>query len=91
LWFNTLPAMPSVCDASPADPILVDHPDLHQDDTAAFFLIRLVPGDRSRRWRATRIDAARHEALLGNTGSIARCSSSSIYIGRVLHADLGRR
>ena len=58
----------------------------------AFFLIRLVPGDPIETMAGERgIDAARHEALLKEYGlDRPVLVQYGIYVGRVLHGDLGR-
>ena len=58
----------------------------------AFFLIRLVPGDPIETMAGERgIDAARHEALLKEYGlDRPVIVQYGIYIGRVLHGDLGK-
>ena len=58
----------------------------------AFFLIRLVPGDPIETMAGERgIDAARHEALLKEYGlDRPVLVQYGIYIGRVLHGDLGK-
>ncbi len=58
----------------------------------AFFLIRLVPGDPIETMAGERgIDAARHEALRKEYGlDRPVLVQYGIYIGRVLHGDLGR-
>ena len=58
----------------------------------AFFLIRLVPGDPIETLAGERgIDAARHEALLKEYGlDRPVLVQYGIYVGRVLHGDLGR-
>ena len=58
----------------------------------AFFLIRLVPGDPIETMAGERgIDAARHAALLKEYGlDRPVLVQYGIYIGRVLHLDLGR-
>src|SRR5437879_3558735 len=58
----------------------------------AFFLIRLVPGDPIETMAGERgIDATRHEQLLKEYGlDKPMLVQYGIYIGRVLHADLGK-
>jgi len=58
----------------------------------AFFLIRLVPGDPIETMAGERgIDAARHEALLREHGlDRPVLVQYGIYVGRVLHGDLGK-
>src|SRR5215468_8953181 len=58
----------------------------------AFFLIRIVPGDPIETMAGERgIDAARHEALLREYGlDRPVLYQYGIYIGRVLHGDLGK-
>ena len=58
----------------------------------AFFLIRLVPGDPIETMAGERgIDAARHEALLKEYGlDRPVLVQYGIYVGRVLHGDLGK-
>ena len=58
----------------------------------AFFLIRLVPGDPIETMAGERgIDAARHEQLREEYGlDQPVLVQYGIYIGRVLHGDLGR-
>jgi len=58
----------------------------------AFFLIRIVPGDPIETMAGERgIDAARHEALLKEYGlDRPVLVQYGIYIGRVLHGDLGK-
>ena len=58
----------------------------------AFFLIRLVPGDPIETMAGERgIDAARHEQLLKEYGlDRPVLVQYGIYVGRVLHGDLGR-
>jgi dipeptide transport system permease protein len=58
----------------------------------AFFLIRLVPGDPIETMAGERgIDAARHEALRKEFGfDKPVLTQYGIYIGRVLHGDLGK-
>jgi len=58
----------------------------------AFFLIRIVPGDPIETVAGERgIDAARHEALLKEYGlDRPVLVQYGIYIGRVLHGDLGK-
>ncbi|TFZ01793.1 ABC transporter permease subunit [Ramlibacter humi] len=58
----------------------------------AFFLIRLVPGDPIETMAGERgIDAARHEKLLKEYGLDQPVwVQYGIYIGRVLHGDLGK-
>jgi len=58
----------------------------------AFFLIRIVPGDPIETMAGERgIDAARHEALLHEYGlDRPILVQYGIYIGRVLHGDLGK-
>ena len=58
----------------------------------AFFLIRLVPGDPIETLAGERgIDAARHAALLTEYGlDRPLIVQYGIYIGRVLHGDLGK-
>ena len=58
----------------------------------AFFLIRLVPGDPIETMAGERgIDPARHEALLHEYGlDRPVLVQYGIYIGRVLHGDLGK-
>jgi dipeptide transport system permease protein len=58
----------------------------------AFFLIRLVPGDPIETMAGERgIDAARHAALLKEYGlDRPVLVQYGIYIGRVLHLDLGK-
>ena len=58
----------------------------------AFFLIRLVPGDPIETLAGERgIDAARHAALLKEYGlDKPVLAQYGIYIGRVLHGDLGK-
>jgi dipeptide transport system permease protein len=58
----------------------------------AFFLIRLVPGDPIETMAGERgIDPARHAALLREYGlDRPVIVQYGIYIGRVLHGDLGR-
>ena len=58
----------------------------------AFFLIRLVPGDPIETMAGERgIDAARHAQLLKEFGlDKPVLVQYGIYIGRVLHADLGK-
>src|SRR5512140_3137449 len=58
----------------------------------AFFLIRLVPGDPIETMAGERgIDPVRHAALLKEYGlDRPVLVQYGIYIGRVLHADLGR-
>ena len=58
----------------------------------AFFLIRLVPGDPIETMAGERgIDAARHAALLKEYGlDRPVLVQYGIYIGRVLHGDLGK-
>ncbi|HWI81212.1 ABC transporter permease subunit [Ramlibacter sp.] len=58
----------------------------------AFFLIRLVPGDPIETMAGERgIDAARHAQLLKEFGlDRPLMVQYGIYIGRVLHGDLGR-
>src|SRR5438045_6186942 len=58
----------------------------------AFFLIRLVPGDPSETMAGERgIDAARHAQLVKEYGlDKPVLVQYGIYIGRVLHGDLGK-
>ena len=58
----------------------------------AFFLIRLVPGDPIETMAGERgIDAARHAVLLKEYGlDRPVLVQYGIYIGRVLHGDLGK-
>jgi dipeptide transport system permease protein len=58
----------------------------------AFFLIRLVPGDPIETMAGERgIDPARHAALLKEYGlDKPVLAQYGIYIGRVLHGDLGK-
>ena len=58
----------------------------------AFFLIRLVPGDPIETLAGERgIDPARHAALLKEYGlDRPVLVQYGIYIGRVLHGDLGK-
>lgn len=58
----------------------------------AFFLIRLVPGDPIETLAGERgIDAARHAALLTEYGlDKPVLVQYGIYIGKVLHGDLGK-
>ena len=58
----------------------------------AFFLIRLVPGDPIETMAGERgIDSARHESLLKEYGlDRPVIVQYGIYIGRVLHGDLGK-
>ena len=58
----------------------------------AFFLIRLVPGDPIETMAGERgIDAARHEQLRKEYGlDRPVIVQYGIYIGRVLHGDLGK-
>ncbi|MBS0453408.1 MAG: ABC transporter permease subunit [Proteobacteria bacterium] len=58
----------------------------------AFFLIRLVPGDPIETLAGERgIDAARHAVLLKEYGlDKPLFTQYGIYIGRVLHGDLGK-
>jgi len=58
----------------------------------AFFLIRIVPGDPIETMAGERgIDAARHAALLKEYGlDRPVIVQYGIYIGRVLHGDLGK-
>ena len=58
----------------------------------AFFLIRLVPGDPIETMAGERgIDAVRHAALLKEYGlNRPVLVQYGIYIGRVLHGDLGK-
>ncbi|MDM0019811.1 ABC transporter permease subunit [Variovorax saccharolyticus] len=58
----------------------------------AFFLIRLVPGDPIETLAGERgIDPARHAALLKDYGlDQPLFTQYGIYIGRVLHGDLGK-
>ena len=58
----------------------------------AFFLIRLVPGDPIETLAGERgIDAARHAALLKEHGLDRPLAVQyTLYIGRVLHGDLGK-
>jgi len=58
----------------------------------AFFLIRLVPGDPIETLAGERgIDPARHAALLKDYGlDKPLFTQYGIYIGRVLHGDLGK-
>ena len=58
----------------------------------AFFLIRLVPGDPIEAMAGERgIDAARHEQLLKEYGfDKPMLVQYGIYMGRVLHGDLGK-
>ena len=58
----------------------------------AFFLIRLVPGDPIETLAGERgIDPARHAALLKDYGlDKPLFAQYGIYIGRVLHGDLGK-
>src|SRR5438552_5126894 len=58
----------------------------------AFFLIRLVPGDPIETMAGERgIDSVRHEALLKEYGlDRPVLVQYGIYIGRVLHGDLGK-
>ena len=58
----------------------------------AFFLIRLVPGDPIETLAGERgIDAARHAQLLKEYGlDRPVLVQYGIYIGRVLHGDLGK-
>src|SRR3954451_15240089 len=58
----------------------------------AFFLIRLVPGDPIETMAGERgIDAARHQKLLHEYGlDRPMLVQYGIYVGRVLHGDLGR-
>jgi dipeptide transport system permease protein len=58
----------------------------------AFFLIRIVPGDPIETMAGERgIDAARHAALLKEYGlDRPVLVQYGIYIGRVLHGDLGK-
>ena len=58
----------------------------------AFFLIRLVPGDPIETLAGERgIDAARHAKLLHEYGlDQPLLTQYGIYIGRVLHGDLGK-
>src|SRR5438445_3138852 len=58
----------------------------------AFFLIRLVPGDPIETLAGERgIDAARHAVLLKEYGlDKPLLVQYGIYIGRVLHGDLGK-
>ena len=58
----------------------------------AFFLIRLVPGDPIETMAGERgIDAARHAKLLKEYGlDRPVLVQYGIYIGRVLHGDLGK-
>ncbi len=58
----------------------------------AFFLIRLVPGDPIETLaRRARIDPARHAQLLREYGlDRPLFVQYGIYIGRVLHGDLGK-
>src|SRR5438105_25297 len=58
----------------------------------AFFLIRLVPGDPIETLAGERgIDAVRHEKLLHEYGfDRPVLVQYGIYIGRVLHGDLGK-
>src|SRR5437870_10804648 len=58
----------------------------------AFFLIRLVPGDPIETMAGERgIDSARHEALLKEYGlDRPVLVQYGIYIGHVLHGDLGK-
>jgi dipeptide transport system permease protein len=58
----------------------------------AFFLIRLVPGDPIETMAGERgIDAARHQKLLHDYGlDRPVLVQYGIYVGRVLHGDLGR-
>jgi len=58
----------------------------------AFFLIRLVPGDPIETMAGERgIDAARHAQLLKEYGlDRPVLVQYGIYIGRVLHGDLGK-
>src|SRR6267154_6183770 len=58
----------------------------------AFFLIRIVPGDPIETMAGERgIDATRHAALLKEYGlDQPMFVQYGIYIGRVLHGDLGK-
>ncbi len=58
----------------------------------AFFLIRLVPGDPIETMAGERgIDPARHEALRKEYGlDRPVLAQYAIYVGRVLHGDLGK-
>jgi dipeptide transport system permease protein len=58
----------------------------------AFFLIRLVPGDPIETMAGERgIDPARHEALRKEYGlDRPVLTQYAIYVGRVLHGDLGK-
>src|SRR5436305_9346127 len=58
----------------------------------AFFLIRLVPGDPIEAMAGERgIDPARHEQLRRDLGfDQPLLLQYGIYVGRVLHGDLGR-
>ena len=58
----------------------------------AFFLIRLVPGDPIETLAGERgIDAARHAKLLHEYGlDQPLLTQYGIYIGKVLHGDLGK-
>src|SRR5438067_9905262 len=58
----------------------------------AFFLVRLVPGDPIETMAGERgIDAARHAALVKEYGfDKPILVQYAIYIGRVLHGDLGK-
>ena len=58
----------------------------------AFFLVRLVPGDPIETMAGERgIDAARHAALVHEYGfDKPILVQYGIYIGRVMHGDLGK-
>lgn len=69
-----------------------DHSDLFRHDAVGVFLIRLVPGDPIETLAGERgIDAARHAALLTEYGlDKPVLVQYGIYIGKVLHGDLGK-
>ena len=93
LWFNTVRARPSPpCSAfsSPASASII--PTFIGMTLLAFFLIRIVPGDPIETMAGERgIDPARHAALLKEYGlDRPVLVQYGIYIGRVLHGDLGK-
>src|SRR4029450_13533415 len=90
LWFNTTPALAMLRFLLTRISLVV--PTFIGMTLLAFFLIRLVPGDPIETMAGERgIDPARHAVLLKEYGLDRPIMVQyGIYIGRVLHGDLGK-
>src|SRR4029450_9884356 len=90
LWFNTTLPAPMLRFLLTRISLII--PTFIGMTLLAFFLIRLVPGDPIETMAGERgIDSARHEALLKEYGlDRPVLVQYGIYIGRVLHGDLGK-